>query len=115
ASGFAQPRPAPKKQAAVGQPPARWPIESITVEGLHIYTREQIVETTGLKIGQIAGRPEFEAARDRLVASGAFDTVGFKFVPGKNGQGYAATFQVTEVQQVYPIDFEKLHVSAKNL
>ena len=114
ALGFAQTRPAQKKQPASAQPAARWPIESITVEGLRIYKPEQVLATAGLKIGQIAGRPEFEAARDRLVASGAFETVGYKFVAGKNG-GYAATFQVTEVQQVYPVDFEELHVSSKDL
>jgi outer membrane protein insertion porin family len=117
--GFAQPRATQKKQAPAarpaGPPAGRWPIESITVEGNHSYTRDQVIETAGLKIGQMAGRPEFEAARDRLVASGAFETVGYKFVPGSGGQGYVATFQVAEVQQVYPVDFEDLHVSSRDL
>jgi outer membrane protein assembly factor BamA len=109
--GFAQSRPAAKKST----PPAKWPIESLAVEGLHTYTREQVLAVTGLKIGQVAGKPEFDAARDKLVACGAFETVGYKFVAGTTAKGYAATFQVTEVEQVYPVIFEELRVSQKDL
>ncbi len=115
-SGFAQPpatapKSPPKKPASPG---ARWPIESITVEGNRIYKTEQVVAVSGLKLGQVAGKPEFEAARERLVSSGVFETVGYKFVPGAH-QGYAATLQVTEVEQVYPVLFEDLHVSTLDL
>jgi outer membrane protein insertion porin family len=109
--GFGQSRPAAKKSA----PPAKWPIASLAVEGLHTYTREQVLAVAGLKIGQVAGKPEFEAARDRLVACGAFETVGYKFVAAAQGKGYAATIQLTEVEQVYPVIFEELRVSQKDL
>src|SRR5882724_247025 len=93
-SGFAQPpatqpKSAPKKSASSIAPGARWPIESISVEGNRIYKTDQVVALSGLKIGQVAGKPEFEAARERLVASGVFETVSYKFVPGAH-QGYAA-------------------------
>ncbi len=120
--GFAQSQPAQKKAAAKGAAPGqaqapagRWPIENIAIEGIRIYTREQVLAVIGLKTGQVAGRPEFEAARDRLVATGAFETVGYKFEPGPKREGYVATFQVTEVQQVYPVEFDSLHVSSKDL
>src|ERR1043165_1057788 len=114
AYGFAQAPPAqkaaqknpPRKAPAAVAPAGRWPIESIVVEGIRIYTREQVLAVTGLKIGQVAGRPEFEAARDRLVATGAFETVGYKFESAPKHEGYVATFQVTEVQQLYPVSFE---------
>jgi outer membrane protein assembly factor BamA len=116
--GFAQaPAPAQKKAAA----PARWPIESLQVEGNHSYTPEQVLAVAALRIGQVAGRPEFEAARDRLLACGAFDTVSYKFVPAEAGQpvaaahGYVATFTVTEIEQVYPVFFDDLHVSERDL
>jgi outer membrane protein insertion porin family len=117
-SGFAQP-PAtqpksPPKKSASATPGTRWPIESISVEGNRIYKTEQVVTLSGLKLGQVAGKPEFEAARERLLASGVFETVGYKFVPGAH-QGYAATLQVTEVEQVYPVLFEELHVSTLDL
>jgi hypothetical protein len=44
------------------------------------------------------------------VACGAFETVGYKFEPGAGKQGYAATFQVTEVDPAFPVRFEDLGV-----
>jgi outer membrane protein insertion porin family len=102
---------APKKAAAA---PARWPIESITIEGTRNFTREQVLALAGLKVGQIAGKAEFDAARDRLAGCGAFETVSYRFTPGPNG-GYAAVIQLNEVQQVYPVEFEDLHVSLREL
>ncbi len=102
---------APKKDAAPAAPPTKWPIESIAVEGSRNYTREQVAAVTGLKAGQLAGKAEFEAARDRLVASGAFETVGYKFEPGVSKQGYVATFQVSDVNPGFPVRFEELGVA----
>jgi outer membrane protein insertion porin family len=95
--------------------PTRWPIQSLTVDGIHNYTKEQVLAVTGLKIGQLAGKEEFEAARDRLVATGAFETVGYKFAPTGDKNGYAASFQVVEVEPAYPIRFEDLGVPEKDL
>jgi outer membrane protein insertion porin family len=100
-------RPSPKA--------ARWPIASLRVEGNQRYTREQILAVIRLKIGQMAGRAEFDAARDRLVATGAFEKVEYKFTPATGGQGYSGVFQVSEIQQVYPVSFEGLGVSSKDL
>ena len=115
--GFAQTAPAQKKAgaaAAKGPAPTRWPVESLRVEGNHSFTVEQVLAIAGLKVGQVAGRAEFDAARDRLVACGAFETVSYKFTPGA-AKGYSAVFQVTEVEQVYPVEFEDLHVSELEL
>jgi outer membrane protein insertion porin family len=104
---------APKAEAPAPAP-TKWPVEALLVEGNHNYTREQVLQVAGLTLGQLAGKPEFEAARDRLVASGAFETVGYKFeAPSK--QGYVATFQVTEVAPVYPVRFEELGVPEKEI
>jgi outer membrane protein assembly factor BamA len=94
--------------------PIKWPIESLQVEGNHNYTRQQVLAVAGVKVGQIAGKPEFDAARDRLVSSGAFETVGYRFEPASQ-QGYAAIFQVTEVQPAYPVRFEELGVPEKDI
>jgi outer membrane protein insertion porin family len=93
----------------------RWPIQSLTVEGNHNYTQEQVLAVAGLKVGQLAGKVEFEAARDRLSASGVFETVSYKFAPGGDGKGYAASFQVVEVDPAYPIRFEDLGAPDKDL
>ncbi len=108
--GFPQSHRAPVRSAPSR---AKWPIEKLVVEGNRHYTREQVLGIAGLKIGQKAGKAEFEAARDCLVATGAFATVGYKFAP--SGNGYTAVFQVTEIDQIYPIDFDNLHVSERDL
>ena len=45
---------------------ASWPIARMVVEGNHNYSQEQILKVAGLKVGQVAGEAEFDAARDRL-------------------------------------------------
>ncbi len=111
----AQARSARKPAAPKPEVANRWPIESLSVQGNHNYTPEQILAVAGLKPGQMAGKPDFEAARDRLVATGAFETVGYRFAPSPEGSGYAASFQVTEVTPVYPVRFEDLGVPDKDL
>jgi outer membrane protein insertion porin family len=120
AAAFAQTTPprAPAKKAAPQKKespapqaaPDKWPIQAITVEGNRLFGREQILAVTGLKVGQLAGKPEFETARDRLVASGAFETVGYRFEPGPDKQGFVATFQVAETQPTFPVQFVDLGV-----
>ncbi len=95
--------------------PHQWPIESLKVEGSHNYTQAQILAVAGMKVGQMAGKTDFEAARDRLLATGMFETVGYKFAPGGDQHGYAASFQVVEVQPAYPIRFDDLGVTDKEL
>jgi len=104
-----------KKPAAQPAQPHQWPIESLKVEGSHNYTQAQILAVAGLKIGQLAGKQDFEAARDRLVATGMFETVGYKFAPGGDKNRYTASFQVVEAQPAYPIRFDDLGVTEKDL
>ncbi len=98
------------KAPGMGTPMARWPIQKISIEGNERLSAEQIVPVTGLRIGQIAGKEDFEAARDRLIATGVFESVGYQFAPSPKGQGYDASFQLIEVKQVYPVRFEALAV-----
>jgi outer membrane protein assembly factor BamA len=113
ALGLAQTRPAQKKSAAPAE--TRWPLVNLVVEGNHNYSRDQILAASGLKLGQLAGKEEFDAARDKLVASGFFEMVGYKFDPAPGQQGIVAAFQVTEVDAAYPARFEQLGVPAQEL
>src|SRR5690242_175615 len=114
--GFGQTRPARKTASKQAETlPSKWPIERLVVEGNRNYAADQVLAVAGLKVGEMAGKEEFDAARDRLVASGAFETVGYKFEPGPNQKGYVATFQVTEVEPAYPVRFEALGVPAAEL
>ncbi len=95
--------------------PQRFPVQTLTVEGAKLYTAEQILSVAGLKTGQPAGRDEFEAARDKLVATGRFEVVGYKFGPAANSSGYAASFQVIEAQPLYPLTFSDLGAPSADL
>lgn len=113
-----KPKPAVAKPGAMIPAPAttQWPVASLDVQGNKNYSTADILSVAGLKIGDTAGKNEFDAARDRLLATGAFESVGYRFdpIPGAN-KGYAASFQVVEIAQVYPFRFESIHADTKAL
>ena len=122
ASSFAQTstskagRKAPAKKAKAEKTEVtRWPIESLAVEGNKNYTTEQLLSVAGLKTGQLAGKSDFETARDRLIATGRFETVGYRFAPNKDSTGYAASFQVVEVTPLYHVQFAGLPVKTAEI
>jgi outer membrane protein insertion porin family len=98
----------PAKDSTPAPAPTAYPIESLTVEGNHAFPVEQILVAAGLRVGQSAGKSEFEAARDKLEATGAFDKVSYRFAPSHDGEGYDVVFEVAEVAQLYSIRFEDL-------
>lgn len=98
---------------AAEQPPPRqapqaWPIESLTVTGNRNYSREQILAAAGLKVGQKVTPKDLEAARDRLAATEAFQTIEFRFGPAPSGKAYAVSFQVAEAEPLFPVRLEDL-------
>ncbi len=100
----------PPAVKAESTPPTSWPLDAVEVEGNRLYPTERIAALAGLKSGQIADPTIFEKARDRLVASGAFESVAYRFAPSASGKGYAVTFEVAEIAQVYRVRFERLAV-----
>jgi len=105
------------KPAAQPVPPAptAYTVENLAVEGNRNYTAAQILAVAGLRQGDKAGKPDFEAARNRLDATGAFDSVSYRYAPSKDGEGYDVVFEVGEVAQVYPVRFEDLPASDAQL
>jgi len=101
--------PSPAPTAAASNPaPTTYPLESLRVQGNRHFTPEKIIAAAGLKIGQPVTKEDFDAARTRLLATGAFESVGYEFKPGAANNGYDATFEVVEVAQFYPYRFEEL-------
>ena len=102
--------PAAENETTPAPPPpgSPWPIETLSVEGNHLYTAQQILAVAGVRAGEVLGKADFEAARDRLNATGAFDNVGYHFAPAPDAKGYDASFEVTEVPQVFPLRFQDL-------
>ncbi len=58
-----------------------FPIDSITIEGNKILSAGAITSAAGLKHGDTGNSAIFDAARDRLIASGYFETVGYRYKP----------------------------------
>jgi len=104
-----------KKAKAEKTEVTQWPIETLAVEGNKNYTPAQILSVAGMKTGQLAGKSDFDAARDRLIVTGRFETVGYRFAPNKDSTGYAATFQVVEVNPLYPVQFAGLPVKTAEI
>lgn len=103
---------APQQTAQTG---ARWPIESLTVTGNSRYSSGQILAASGLKTGQVVGKEELEAARNRLMDSGAFSGVAYSYGPAASRKGYRVEFEVIEAPYVYPFRFERLEAAAEEL
>ncbi len=74
---------------------------------------EKIIAASGLKLKALVQKSDFDAARDRLLESGAFESVGYSYKPSLNG--YDTTFEVVEVGTLYPYRFEALPASAEAL
>ena len=83
--------------------PDTWPIVSLGVEGSTHFKPAAILEASGLKAGQTAGKADFDAARERLLATGFFETVGYSYEPARGKPGYAAKFQVQDIAPMYPV------------
>lgn len=92
-----------------------WPIDALSVQGNSIYSTPQVLSIAGLKIGQMAKPSDFEAARLRLLATGAFQSAGYKFDHDPGSNGYRGIFQVVEETQMYPIMFEDLPASERKM
>ncbi len=97
------------------QPPTRWPIESLAVEGNQRYSAGDILSVAGLQTGQTAGKQEFEAVRQRLMQTGVLAGAGYRFKAAASGKGIAVTLDIQEIPEVYPLRFERLEASAKEL
>ena len=102
--------PAKKEQAAPG-----WRIETLRVEGNRNYTPEQVLQVAKLSVGQAAAKPDFDAARDRLIATGAFENIGYRYAPSAANTGYDVVLEVQEATPVYPYKFEDLPADQKEL
>jgi outer membrane protein insertion porin family len=101
------PAPAPASRTA--------PLAEIAVTGNRNYTTAAIIAASKLRIGQLMAESDFEPARERLMATGGFETIGYRYAPTADGKGYALTFEVTEIERTLPIRFEELPAPASEL
>jgi outer membrane protein insertion porin family len=91
-----------------GQAPPKYPLETVQIQGNRQIPTERIVAASGLKLNALVQKADFDAARERLLESGAFESVGYSYKPAAANSGYDATFEVVEVATLYPYRFEAL-------
>ncbi len=90
---------------------AQGPLESVHVAGNRRIPVEKILALLDLKTGKTVSRADFDAARERLTATRAFDAVGYEYRLAADGAGFDLTMEVREVDQVFPYRFEDLSVA----
>jgi outer membrane protein insertion porin family len=105
---------APEKPAKKEPPPGA--LHSIAVKGNHLYSSSAIVQESGLKLGDRVSAAVIERARKKLQDTELFSNVSdeYRFTNGAAVQ-YDLTFEVSENQQLFPVRFERLGVSADQL
>ena len=84
-------------------PPATAKIASIEVSGSKKFTNAQVALASGLKVGDVVGKEELQAAANRLAASGNFGGVNYRFTT--DAAGIHLTFEVEESSGV-PVIFD---------
>jgi len=82
---------------------AKGKIAAVRVTGSQRYTEAQIVAASGLRVGEVLGSEEIQAAADRLVQLGPFSSVRFRF--SSLGENVIVEFQVAEAPTV-PVSFD---------
>jgi len=86
------------------------PIAAISVTGNKMLSSNAILTASGLTLNGNGGSAIFDAARDRLLDTGYFDLVSYTFKT--QDSGFAITFSVTEVKQIFPVRVEALPITA---
>lgn len=99
-----------KKRTPAPAPAQPFPLETLKVTGNVRIPAERIIAASGLKIGEPVVKDDFDKARARLLATGAFESVGYEFKPSPSNTGYAGLFEVVEVEQIFPYRLEDLPV-----
>jgi outer membrane protein assembly factor BamA len=92
-----------------------FPLETLRVQGNSRIPTEKIIDLAGLKIGSPVLKADFDEARARLLATGAFESVGYEFKPSASNTGYDGVFEIVEVNQLFAYRFEDLPVAEETL
>ena len=88
-----------KNPAGPGAQPAdRWPLRSVIFKGSKLFAVEQLTALSGLKVDTLAGKEDFDKARERLYETGCFDAVAYAYEPA-GGRGIQVTFELGDVEE----------------
>jgi outer membrane protein assembly factor BamA len=81
-----------------------WPLVSARCEGSVRFPETDIVAATGLKSGAKVTLDDFKRAADKLVASGAFERVAYRYSP--DAGGIKLVLQVEDAPQFLAVSFD---------
>ena len=102
------PRKPPVEQSAASvDPNAPLTIAAIKVSGNRNFTTEQVIAMSGLKPEQQVRKADFDEAQARLLESGLFETVAYRYDPIGNTRRYNATFTVKEIEQKLEAEYDR--------
>jgi len=85
--------------------PATANLHEIRAEGLKTFPEAQVIALTQLEKGTQVGKPDLQAAADRLLQTGLFAKVNYTFQT--RGDGLTVTFQLEESPRV-PVYFDNI-------
>jgi outer membrane protein assembly factor BamA len=92
-------------QTPPAAPTSNAALREIRAEGLKALTQPQAATISCLQIGALVGRDDLQAGADKLVQSGLFAQVTYKFQ--SRADGLVVTFQLEEAQRI-PAYFDNL-------
>ena len=91
-------------------------LHTVTIKGNRLYDSAEIVKQTGLKPGQHVTAAIIEEARHKLQATELFNNVSDEYrFSGSVPPAYDLTFNVVENEQLFPMRFDRLGVSADEI
>jgi outer membrane protein assembly factor BamA len=87
---------------------AQHPVAEIKVAGNARLPAAAVIAASGLRVGQIATRAQFDAAAQRLADTGFFASVSYGYDPKTVGgvSGYALTLHVSEQTTLAPVELD---------
>lgn len=100
--------------AAFAQAPRADVLREIRATGHKRLSEAEVVRISGLKPGDAAVAATFEAMRDRMLATGCVESVGWKWEPLKGG-GFTATIEISEPPQFLPWTVDRLPLGAEDV
>src|SRR5262250_67252 len=79
----------------MGQQPSGMKLAKVEFEGLQRLSKEQLLQSSGLALGQDVNETILDAAAQRLLDSGLIKKLGYSYRP--NGNQATVIFQIEEV------------------
>ena len=112
-SGIAQsPGDSDEKPKAHKEPPPGT-LHTVTIKGNQLYSTADIIRESGLKLGQRVTAAFLEEARKKLQDTELFNDVSYEYhFSFGTPPAYDVVFEVAENQQLFPMRFERIGLSA---